>query len=81
MPVVPVVSGLTAAVGAAEVTHAFRIALVVSAIAAGAAAPLGFFGLTAHTRAHRSARKTFCSVDGPPLQPDPARCPVVLSRL
>jgi predicted MFS family arabinose efflux permease len=74
--VVPVVSGLTAAVGAAQVTHAFRVSLVIAAVVASAAAPLAFFGLGAHARSGRSARKLYCSVDGPPLQPDPARCPV-----
>jgi EmrB/QacA subfamily drug resistance transporter len=74
--VIPVVSGLTAAVGAAEVTDAFRTSLVISAAIAAAAAPLCFIGLRAPIRQGRSARRSYCSVDGPPLQPDPARCPV-----
>jgi predicted MFS family arabinose efflux permease len=73
--VIPVVSGLTAAMGAAEITDAFRTSLVISAIIAAAAAPLCFIGLGAHIRQGRSARRSYCSVDGPPLQPDPARCP------
>jgi EmrB/QacA subfamily drug resistance transporter len=76
LSVIPVVSGLSTATGAADVTDAFRIALVIAAVIAAAAAPLSFFGLGAHPRARLSARQAFCSVDGPPLQPDPARCPV-----
>ena len=38
--------------------------------------PVSFVGLSPNVRARRSARATFCSVDGPPLQPDPDRCPV-----
>ncbi|MET1001151.1 MAG: hypothetical protein ABWZ15_05015 [Acidimicrobiia bacterium] len=33
-------------------------------------------GLGTHPRARLSARRAFCSVDGPPLQPDRARGPV-----
>jgi EmrB/QacA subfamily drug resistance transporter len=73
--VVPVVSGLTSAVGADQVTHAFRISLVIAAVVAAAAAPLGFFGLTSRVRARRTSRTVYCSVDGPPLHPDPAQCP------
>jgi hypothetical protein len=75
LAVVPVVSGLSSAVGPAQVTHAYRVSLVIAAIVAAAAAPLSFVGLRAHARAQRSARRVYCSVDGPPLQPDPARCP------
>jgi MFS family permease len=75
--VIPVVSGLTAAAGAAEVTHSFRLSLLIAASVAAVASPLAFFGLQAHARAARSARATHCAVDGPPLQPDPARCPPV----
>ena len=42
--------------------------------------PLSFIGLGAHIRARRSARRTYCSVDGPPLQPDPERCPMAVGR-
>jgi len=48
--VIPVVSGLTAAVGAAEVTHSFRVSLVIAAAVAALASPLAFFGLGARTR-------------------------------
>ena len=45
LAVIPVVSGLTAATGAAEVTHAYRVSLVIAACLAVAAAPLCFLGL------------------------------------
>jgi EmrB/QacA subfamily drug resistance transporter len=77
--VIPVVSGLTSATGASEVTDAFRMALVIAAGVAALAAPLSFFGLGAHVRSVRSARRSYCSVDGPPLQPDPVRCPVAIA--
>ena len=75
LAVVPVVSGLAAASGAAEVTHAFRVALVIAAGLAVAASPLCFVGLGARVRGLRSARPVMCPVDGSPLQPDPQRCP------
>jgi hypothetical protein len=73
--VIPVVSGLVTAVGATEVTHAFRMALVIAAVIAAAAAPLSFIGLDPRLECRRSARRYHCAVDGPPLQPDPERCP------
>ena len=42
---VPVLSGLSSASGRAEVTHCFRVALVISAILTAAAGPLAFVGL------------------------------------
>jgi len=75
--VIPVVSGLTAAMGAAEVTHSFRVSLVIAAAVAAIASPLAFFGLSARTRTTRTPRQVTCAVDGPPLQPDPTRCPTV----
>ena len=68
--------GWPTATGQAEVTTAFRIALVIAASIAVLAAPVSFVGLGPHVRARSSARRTICPVDGPPLQPDPARCPV-----
>jgi predicted MFS family arabinose efflux permease len=76
LALIPGVSGLTEATGQADVTTAFRIALVISASIAAVAAPVCFVGLGPHARARSSARRTICPVDGPPLQPDPARCPV-----
>jgi len=75
--VIPAVSGLSTAVGAAEVTDAFRISLVIAAVIAAAASPLALIGLRPQVRTGDSARRVYCSVDGPPLEPDPARCPVV----
>jgi EmrB/QacA subfamily drug resistance transporter len=80
LSVIPVVSGLFDATGASEVTDAFRTSLVIAAVIAAAAAPLSFVGLDTHVRSRASARRTYCSVDGPPLQPDPARCPVAVAR-
>jgi len=79
LAVIPVVSGLTTAVGDVAVTHAFRVSMVISAVIAAAAAPVSFFGLGARIHIGRSPRRAYCSVDGPPLQPDPQRCPLVAS--
>jgi hypothetical protein len=76
LSVIPVVSGLTSATDASEVTAAFRVSLVIAAVIAVGAAPVCFVGLSPHPRGRRSARRTYCPVDGPPLQPDPERCPV-----
>jgi len=72
---IPVVSGLSSARGATAVTHAFRVALVIAAGIAAAAAPLALFGLAPRVRGRQSARTVHCALDGPPLQPDPGRCP------
>ena len=69
LAVIPVVSGLTAATQPAQITHAFRLGLVVTACVAAAASPLAFFGLGEHARAPRTARHVHCSLDGAPLQP------------
>jgi EmrB/QacA subfamily drug resistance transporter len=79
LAVIPVVSGLTAATGAAEVTHAYRVSLVIAACLAVAAAPLCYLGLAPKVRTRRSARRVYCAVDGPPIQPDPQRCPPVVT--
>ncbi len=76
LAVIPVVSGLSAATGAAEVTHSFRIALVISACIAATAGPLVLIGLGPVGRSRRTARPVHCAVDGPPLQSDPRRCPI-----
>ena len=72
LAVIPVVSGLTAATDPAQITHAFRVGLVVTAVVTAAAGPLAFFGLGEHARAPRTARHVHCALDGAPLQPD--RC-------
>jgi MFS family permease len=80
LAVIPVVSGLSSAISASEVTDAYRTSLVIAAVVAVAAAPVSFFGLAVRTRARRSPRRSYCSVDGPPLQPDPGRCPLPVGR-
>jgi EmrB/QacA subfamily drug resistance transporter len=76
LAVIPVVSGLTTASGAAEVTSAYRAAITIAAVCAALAAPIAFFGLAPRRPVRRSAREIYCPVDAPPLQPDPQRCPV-----
>ncbi|MEO7369989.1 MAG: DHA2 family efflux MFS transporter permease subunit [Ilumatobacteraceae bacterium] len=71
LAVVPVVSGLTAATVPAQITHAFRMGLVVTACVAAAAGPLAFFGLGSQARAPRTARRVLCPLDGAPLQAEP----------
>jgi EmrB/QacA subfamily drug resistance transporter len=73
--VIPAISGLSVAVGASQVTSAYRESLVIAAVVAALASPLAFIGLTEPAPASRSARRRYCSVDGPPLQPDPSLCP------
>ncbi len=76
LAVIPVVSGLSSANGPVQVTHSFRVALVIAACTAVSAGPLAFIGLGPRLHTVRSARRMHCAVDGTPLQPDPARCPV-----
>jgi hypothetical protein len=80
LAVIPGVSGLATAVGATDVTSAFRTSLVITAVIAAAAAPICFVGLGGRVRWRRSARRVHCAVDGPPLQPDPGRCPAPSGR-
>jgi EmrB/QacA subfamily drug resistance transporter len=72
LAVVPVVSGLSSASGAGEVTHAYRVALAIAAVVAAIAGPLMWFGLRPrdHPRCADSPRHVMCPVDGPPLQVD-----------
>ncbi|HZX54162.1 MAG TPA: DHA2 family efflux MFS transporter permease subunit [Ilumatobacteraceae bacterium] len=70
LAVIPVISGLTVAAGAADVTHAFRVALVITACVAAASAPLALFGLERRANAPCTERKLHCAVDGAPLQPN-----------
>jgi hypothetical protein len=77
LAVVPVISGLSVASGAAQVTDAYQVAMVIAACAAAAAGPVAFLGLGRAARAQRTARRMHCAVDGAPLQPDPQRCPTV----
>ena len=71
---IPALAGLTTAAGAAEVTDAFRTAMRLTAGLAVLAAVVSAVGLR-RPEAEPSAREFHCAVDGPPLQPDPERCP------
>lgn len=73
---IPVISGLSVASGAGEITHAFRIALVIAACIAAAAGPLVLIGLGSAARSQRTARRVHCAIDGPPVQTDSRRCPI-----
>ena len=73
---IPAVSALSTAHGAAAVTHSFRVAMVIAAVVAAVAAPLAFFGLERRATAPPTARRLHCTLDGPPLQADPERCPL-----
>jgi hypothetical protein len=75
LAVVPVVSGLTSASGVDEVTDAYQLALVIAAAIAIVAGPLMWAGLRPDVASTRTARPVHCAVDGPPLLPDPTRCP------
>lgn len=76
LALIPVLSGLSAAATAAEVTDSYRTALVIAACLAAAASPLAFLGLRTPVATRRSARPVHCAVDGSPLQPDLDRRPV-----
>ncbi len=71
LAVIPVISGLSAATDPAQITHAFRLGMVITACIAAAAAPLAFIGLDPRAGAPRTARRVHCAVDGAPLQPHP----------
>jgi cytochrome c biogenesis protein CcdA len=58
---VPVLSGLSSAMGKAEVTHCSRVALAIAAIVAASAAPLAFVGL----KPKRTARRPGADGDAP----------------
>jgi EmrB/QacA subfamily drug resistance transporter len=76
LSVIPPLSGLTTATGPEAVTTAYRVSLVIAAVVVATAAPLALFGLRPRVPARRSPRRVHCPVDGPPLQPDPDRCPM-----
>jgi len=76
LAVVPAVAELTSSTSAQQITHAYRSALVMVAALAAIAAPIMFWGLPGTIRSRRPLRRVFCAVDGPPVQPDPRRCPV-----
>jgi MFS family permease len=76
LAVIPAVSGLARASESQQVTHAFRIGMVIAAILALCGTPIAVIGLADRVPRFRSARRYHCAVDGPPMQPDPARCPM-----
>jgi hypothetical protein len=77
LAVIPAVSGLSAAAGASAVTQGYRHALMIAATLALLAAPVSYIGLRRNEPERSSPRHYHCSLDGPPVQPDPARCPEV----
>ncbi len=74
--VIPAVSGLARATEPQQITHAFRIGMVIAAILALAGTPIAVIGLAPQIPRFRTARRFHCAIDGPPMQPDPARCPM-----
>ena len=79
LALIPAVSGLATASGAPAVTEAFRVAMTIAAVVAALAAPVALIGLRPIAGTNVSPRRTYCPVDGPPIQPDPSKCPVVPS--
>ena len=69
LAIIPVVAGLTTATDPDTVTDAYRIGLVIAAVCAAAAAPIAFVGLAPSPPLRTSPRRTYCPIDGPPLQP------------
>jgi EmrB/QacA subfamily drug resistance transporter len=72
---IPVAAGLTTASGIDAVTDAYRTALTIAAAVVAVATPVMLFGLPGRIRSAHTHRRLHCAVDGPPLQPDPRRCP------
>ena len=77
--VVPAVAGLATASGAAAVTESYRAAMLIAATLAAVAGVIMSVGLAAQGPSRPTVRDMHCAVDGPPLQPDPARCPASVS--
>lgn len=67
---IPVMSGLSTASGALEISASYRVAMIIAACIAAAAAPLGYVGLSRSVQGLTTARRVHCSVDGTPLQPN-----------
>lgn len=76
LAVIPVASGLARATGSDQTTHAFRIGMVIAAVLVLAGAPIATVGLGPRVTGRRTARRFNCAIDGPPIQPDPDRCPM-----
>jgi EmrB/QacA subfamily drug resistance transporter len=77
LAVIPAATGLASATGAGAVTTAYRSSLVIAASLAALAAVVSFLGLSPRARAALTPRRTTCALDGSPIQPDPARCPML----
>jgi len=74
--IVPVATGLSVAVGPAEVSEAFRQGMVIAAGLAVTGAVINAVGLPRRrTAVGRPRRVMHCAVEGPPLEPDPDACP------
>ena len=71
LAVIPVVAGLTTATDPEAVTDAYRTGLLIAAVCAATAAPIAFVGLAPSARLRTSPRRSYCPVDGPPVQPIP----------
>jgi len=71
LAVIPVVAGLTTATDPEAVTAAYRTGLLIAAVCAATAAPIAFVGLAPSARLRTSPRRSYCPVDGPPVQPIP----------
>jgi len=80
LAVIPVLAGLTTATNAQDVTDAYRTALVIAAIVVAIASPLMLLGLPGSVHSRRTVRPRYCAVDGPPILPDPRRCPAEVGR-
>ena len=76
LAVIPVLAGLPAAVGADEVTDAVSTALMIAAALAISAGVVMSVGLARRVRTSPTVRRVHCAVEGPPIQPDPRRCPL-----
>jgi EmrB/QacA subfamily drug resistance transporter len=66
LAVIPVVSGLTTANGAGEITASFRTSMFISGLIAASAAPLVFFTLRSLPETSRAERRLHCAVEAPP---------------
>ena len=62
-----------------ELTSAFRTSLVIAATLAAGAGVVMAVGLRPRTKALATIRRVHCAVDGPPVEPDPRRCPPTLA--
>jgi EmrB/QacA subfamily drug resistance transporter len=75
---VPLAAGLVSAVGPVEITDAYRLGMLISAALAAVAGVITLVGLRATRPTSPTLRPRICPVDGPPLEPDPSKCPPVL---